>query len=232
MSWYLIDRKGEVARATIFGELAASGPTEKDFIAEIGDAPRIELTMFNAPGGCSNAGLALHDLFKSRDTTATVMGNCTSAAAVALMGAKQISMFADARLMVHAAVNHVVGDAAMMRQAADNLDRLNARISTVIQHRTNQRSEVVGRWLAPGTDTWFTSWQASHFRLADNVICREPVPPDTTGPVVIEERDLMPESEALFNDFLSAFGKVSVRNREKFAQNLQVWFASNVKQRD
>ena len=81
-------------------------------------------------------------------------------------------------------------------------------------------------WLSNGP--YFTAEQALAAGLVDAIVEPEPEPEFITGTNESAPDPGPTEDEILFGDFLERFGRITVRDRQRFAQNLQVWLARNV----
>ena len=75
------------------------------------------------------------------------------------------------RMMVHEGSTEVRGNSSNLREAADQLDSLNADIATVLAKKVGQSKEwILTNWMKPGVNKWFTAQQAIEAKLADKKI--------------------------------------------------------------
>ncbi|MGP4107389.1 head maturation protease, ClpP-related [Virgibacillus sp. L01] len=83
----------------------------------------------NSPGGAVFEGVAIGNMLKrhSAHVNGYVDALAASIASVILMAANTIHMPKNAMLMIHNALNFVIGNATELRKAADDLDRINGQ---------------------------------------------------------------------------------------------------------
>lgn len=234
MTWFRIEREdGHKAHGSIFGELGAFGQTADDFVAALAGVAELDLFM-DCPGGDALAALQIAPELRSRKTTITITGHCGSAGLFAAMGAETIQCVPTARLLIHSPMRSILANASELHAAADGLDITTRKVEELIRAKTEQPEEVVHDWLS--RDSWFSAQEALAVGLVDEII--QPAKPrrskraaqsDTYSPAALAP---VPESEAMFRAFLTAFGPVEVRDVENFRRDLLAWSATagNVRQ--
>lgn len=229
MNWYNVHHREGVAHVSIFGGIGEGGGTAELLLA-IGDAEKIRIRI-NSPGGNTSDALRIYDTLLGRDVEVEIGDRCYSAAAVIAMIGRVIRARADSRLMLHAAVVHAVGDAAMLRCAADRMEKINDRLVAIVATRTGKPVEVVARWYASGVDTYFTPDEAQAVGLVDEIL-----PPDEPehGPAAEASPGATPatpgftDAERLLFDMLEALGPLRVADKARLARELGCWFTYKV----
>jgi hypothetical protein len=127
---------------------------------------------------------------------------------------------------VHQPVNFVLGNASQLRFNADRLDGICTRFEQIISSRTKQPLGRVREWV--GAETCFSAAEALAVGLVDEIITEPVMPPAVIAASDDTRPDADTENELLFTAWLSAFGKLQVRNRDKFTRNLADWVNQNV----
>ena len=228
IKWWRVKRVGTHAVLNIFEQV---GTVENAL--ELGEALNGAETVdlwIDSPGGNAPAGIKVHELLAGRCTVATVTNRCFSAATTILMAAKTIRCYPDARLMFHSATTSCMGNAEDLRLAADSLEPVNEVHAACVSKRTGLPIETVRGWNTGG-DHYFDAEQAQALGLVDEIIDRPETPAEVA--TVADAGDDAPataktESEKLFLDFLRAFGRVQVADKEKFTRELSAWLACEV----
>jgi ATP-dependent protease ClpP protease subunit len=169
--WYRIENNaGDVATVHIFDEVGYFGVTAADFIRDLSEitAGSIDLRL-SSPGGCVFDGFAIFEALRSHRARVTVHIDSLAAsiASVIAMAGDRIIIGEFAEMMIHEASTVAIGDAADLRQAADDLDRESDRIASVYASRAGGTAR---QWRARMRDeTWFTAKEAVAAGLADEI---------------------------------------------------------------
>lgn len=147
-----------------FGVAAAA------FVREINalDVGTINLYV-NSPGGDVYDGVAIMNALSRHKAKviATVDGLAASAASYIIQAADEIVMGHGAELMIHDAWSIAMGDAATLREVADDLDRISNTIADVYARRAGGDIET---WReAMLAETWYSAEEAVTAGLADRV---------------------------------------------------------------
>jgi len=225
-NWFTVTLDGDAAQVSILNDIGAFGQTALDVLAQVQAAKTITLAI-NSTGGDMSCALAVFDGLADRVAEALITGSCFSSAVILAAAAKEIQIEAGARMMVHPARRFVFGDEAELTGAAQSIAKFNARLRAVLAARTGQPAAVLEGWL-DGRDHYFTAQEAVAAGLADEVfsapvsVCFQ-----THGNRLKAAQDSPTADEALFNDFLRAFGRVHVRNRQRFTRDLCAWAVHN-----
>lgn len=173
-NWYTITNKADgPAEISIFGPIGntwdGEGVTAAKFIKDFKaiKADDVDLTV-NSPGGSLFDGLAIYTAMASsgKNITGKVMGLAASAASLALMACKTISMPKNTHLMVHKSNNGVYGNADDMTKMAAVMASLDESIAATYSARTGKPIEDIKAMLDSG-DTWLSADQAVEMGFAD-----------------------------------------------------------------
>lgn len=152
------------------------GVTAKQFLEQLAALPADVKTIrvrINSPGGdvsaASQMANALRDqASKGRAVEAVVEGLSASAATIVMMGAQQISIAANALVMIHNPWSVAMGEAGDLRKAADTLDKFKASIITAYQWHSALPAEQLGAMM--DVTTWMSASEAVENGFASRVI--------------------------------------------------------------
>jgi hypothetical protein len=157
----------------------------------------------------------------------TITGRCYSSAYTVALSSPVIRMGADARIMLHKAVEWVMGNEDDLALAIRRLTKLNARLRSLLLAKTGQSEQVVDGWLS--TDSYFTAAEAKALRLVDEVIDALPARPmPATSAGTAPSAPTTTESEALLLSMLRCFGPIQTTNKAKLARSIGAWLAYSV----
>jgi ATP-dependent protease ClpP protease subunit len=114
----------------------------------------------NSPGGDAFEGIAIYNLLRSsgRQINVKVDGLAASAASIIAMAGDTREMGKGTMMMIHPAQMFAVGDAAIMRKAAEILDGLTTSIADIYVAHTNQKKAQIFEWV--NAETWMDAAQA------------------------------------------------------------------------
>ena len=213
-----------------FGEIAAFDAGADEFLAALGDTPKVRLVMRDCPGGSSTDALRIAEAFTGRDVEVFVAGVCASAAVLGLVGARRVTCSPGARFMLHAVQDAVFGPAALLRGRAAMLDRITGRVCDLLSKRLTVGPEQIHAWLTDGADHWFTAREALALGLVDEVVEDAAFAPQSVEdvPSTGAGNDEDGSDETLALDLLRALGRVDVCNKARFLRELHVWSTFNV----
>ena len=224
------DIQTRTAHVGLFGEIITGIGCQSvdDFAAQLEafEPVQVELSI-DCLGGDWDAGLKLFNVLKRFNVTANV-SRCYSSAVLPLMAAQVRRINHDGRIMIHAPASCVYGDSERLKAAAVDLENSRIDGAKIIEQRTRQSLATVESWL--GKDTWLDASEALQLGLVDEVM-------DTPAPRPARARKVetdLPapmaktEDEIIFAQWLTAFGKIEVSDRERFLRDLQAWTFANV----
>jgi ATP-dependent protease ClpP protease subunit len=227
VNWFKIDRDGDTAHVFWFGEIGTFNAGADVFLKELGDAPKVSLTIRNCPGGSVPDALKIADVFAGRDVEVFVAGVCASAAVLGL-NARRVVCTPGARFMIHALQDAVMGPADQLRGRADCLDRLTGRVLDMLSKRLTCDPEQIRGWLTDGRDHWFTADEALAMGLVDEIVPEPSREADAPSLRSDHPESMDDGSEALFYDLVQAMGRIHVRSRAEFARNLNVLLSRQI----
>ncbi|MBZ4486276.1 head maturation protease, ClpP-related [Microbacterium sp. cx-55] len=123
----------------------------------------------NSPGGNVYDGIAIRNALRqhSAHVVVTVDGLAASAASFIACGGDEVVMGENAELMIHDAWGMSIGNAADMRTAADDLDRISDNIAAMYAAKAGGDA---ADWRAlMKAETWYTADEAVAAGLADRL---------------------------------------------------------------
>lgn len=136
------------------------------------DADKI-IVNISSLGGDVDHGLAIHDLLASNAATVEthVVGMTASAATIIAQAGDERFMSDNALYLVHRAWTIGMGNANDMRALADDLEKLDGRISNIYAKRSDkEQSEFLDLMNeSNGDGIWITADEAFEFGLIDSV---------------------------------------------------------------
>lgn len=175
-AWAAITQDGDAADVRIYDQIGAWGVTAADVAEQISALDVSTLNVFvNSPGGDAYDGIAIMNALKRHKATVnvTVDGLAASAASVLCMGADRVVMARGSQFMVHDTWTYAAGNAAGLRAAAVQLDKLSDSYADCYAGKAGgDREEWRARMQA---ETWFTADEAVTAGLADEVQAVESV---------------------------------------------------------
>jgi ATP-dependent protease ClpP protease subunit len=153
----VIDLHGELGVADL-ADLERQLAVAKNVLLEI-----------DSTGGCILSSFKLFELLADKNTTATVVHKCFSAAVFILQAAKKRRAKKCAQFMIHSGAVFIAGNAAQLRAAADLDDQITKVLHNVLARRTALPSAVISEWLTGG-DKYFSAAEALSLHLIDEII--------------------------------------------------------------
>lgn len=233
MNWFSIAHRAETALVSLRDDLGGFTSDFADFKTKLGTPTRVELSITSC-GGDSFVACQIYDLLRGIETETVISGHCFSAAVTAALAGRKIQMFRGSKILIHPPVAYSVGTPDRLRMEANGLEKMTDKIAEIIRARTGQPKSIVTEWLSK--DSWFDCDQAKAAGLIDEILepsdfgaCRSPS--TKSGQAVNpSDRAELSEREQLFYQWLTAFGKIEVADKQKFSRELQHWLAYNVKE--
>lgn len=147
-NWYALKVEGDKTTITIDGVIGGDwmdgGTTAKEFIDQLNTVETVRLEVhINSPGGSVFDGFAIYNALTAwsraadgRELTVIVDGLAASIASVIAMAGDSIMMPEASVLMIHLPWTMAVGNAAVMRDTAETLDKLAGQIAKVYADRS------------------------------------------------------------------------------------------------
>lgn len=171
-AWYRITNQADgPALVSIYDEIGFFGVSAGDFLAELqaisGD---VEMHL-NSPGGDVFDGIAIYNTLKQRKGTVAVIvdGLAASAASFIAQAASpgHLEMAPHSRMMIHDGFAMGIGNAADLRELADQLDMVSDEIASIYAERTGK---PVAHWREQmKAETWLSDQEAVDAGLADKI---------------------------------------------------------------
>lgn len=178
MNRYKIRAKGNTrAELMIYGDIGEDwwedeSNDAKTIVAKLAalDVSNIDVRI-NSYGGVVSDGLAIYNALRRHKANVEthIDGVAFSIASLIAMGGSQISMAANALLMVHAPWGMSVGNAADMRATAEILDRFAGAMAGAYERAGGPVRADIDEWLRDGADHYFDAAQAMELGLIDQV---------------------------------------------------------------
>jgi ATP-dependent protease ClpP protease subunit len=222
-TWFTVDCAAPVAVVRIGNDIGTDGATAETLLTWLEGFASIEL-IIDSRGGDSNTALKLYNGLQGRVDICTVNNFCASAAVIVAMAAKKIRIEAGAKFMLHAPKSFVFQAAPGLREAANRLADISAKIKSILKDRTGRPDSVLDSWLDSGKDFYFTAQEGIDAGLADEIFTAPPVSP--LDPAHYDN----PTDEAEFFRLLKTFPAVHVRDRAKFLRGVSAWLVHHVRE--
>lgn len=164
------------AEVRVYGDIGASWDSESttaaDFVRALADikAKRINVRI-NSYGGSVSDALAIYNAMQRHPSTVNtfVDGVAVSAASLIAMAGKNVTMAANALMMVHGPMAMAIGNATDMRETADILDRFAKAMAPSYAAKTGRPVAAMLSLLTDGEDHWYTATEAHAAGFADHV---------------------------------------------------------------
>lgn len=155
----------------LYEEIGWWGVTAADFVAVLQQVGSVPITLhINSPGGDVYDALAIYNLLRAHpaEVTTVVDGIAASAASYIMQAGTTRRIARNADVMIHDALGFCMGNAADMREWADELDRVSDNIADIYAHRTG--TDVAEWRTRMVAETWFSGREAVTVGLADELL--------------------------------------------------------------
>lgn len=171
---------GRVARLYIYeeiGDFFFSGVSAKQVVSDLraaGDVDEIEVFL-NSPGGIAFDGITIYNELRRHKASVTVYvrGLAASAASIVAMAGDKIVVDQGGFLMIHKALGAGYGNADIMLDLAERLEKIDGEMAAIYARRSGQSVEVASGWMRE--ETWFNAEGAVEAGLADEALDVIPV---------------------------------------------------------
>ncbi len=165
-----IEDKNDEATVYLYDEISWFGIAADEFVKDFADikAKTIHVRL-NSPGGSVFDGTAIYNVIKQSKahTIAHIDGLAASIASVIALAADEVRMSENAFLMAHDPWSIVVGNAAILRDEADLLDKVGGTIAKTYMDKTGKDEAEIRAMMAD--ETWFTAQEALDYGLIDSI---------------------------------------------------------------
>lgn len=183
LRWYEINAAGEeeeggrkVAEIYIYGNIGdrwdENGVIAADLVKELAELQVDEISLrINSYGGSVPDGMAIYNALRRHPATVNVSvdGVAISCAGYIAMAGDTVTMAENAQLMIHAPWGYAVGNAAMLREQADILDRYAKSLAGAYSAKSSKPIEDCLALLTDGKDHWFSADEALAEGYADQI---------------------------------------------------------------
>lgn len=172
--WWSIQNKkdiGEPSMVSIYDEIGFYGVAAGEFLAELAGVDGDLDVHINSPGGDVFDAIAIYNTLKARKGTVsvTIDGLAASAASFIAQAASPgcLEMAPFATMMIHDGFAGGIGNAADMRELADQLDAASDNIAAIYAERSGKPAAY---WRAKmQATTWYKDQEAVNDGLADRI---------------------------------------------------------------
>jgi ATP-dependent protease ClpP protease subunit len=175
MTWYRIRNSADRADVEIRGPIEADTATR--LVRDISSARAVRLTVAS-PGGDARAGLTIARALRAVPSSTAYVSLALSAAAVAVCGARRVTLDADGLMMLHSPVLVAERaerlDSAALRRATADLEEIKHEIGDVLAWKMNRPLSEIRELL--DRETWFDAREAVAAGLADEIAAGAAVP--------------------------------------------------------
>ena len=125
------------------------------------------LVRINSPGGDYQDAVAIYNQLRAHrgKVAVAIDAEASSAASVVAMAGRPIRMARGSHIMIHEAWTALMGNAGVLRAAAEWLEKLSASAMDIYEERTGAERKQLAKWMAE--ETWFTVAEAIEAGFAD-----------------------------------------------------------------
>jgi len=166
------DKSAEIWIYQDIGEGWFEGFTAKEFseqIKEIGDVATLHVYI-NSPGGDVFDGVAIYNILRRHKAEVLVEIDALAAsiASVIAMAGDQIFMAENAMMMIHNPWGMAIGDAATMRKAAEDIDKVrDASILPAYLRKSSLEKDEISKLM--DAETWMSAAEAEEWGFIDSI---------------------------------------------------------------
>lgn len=152
------------------GYYAHSAKSFKEELDGLGDIGILNVYV-NSPGGDVFEGIAIYNMLKRHKAHINVYidGLAASIASVIAMAGDTVYMPSNAMMMIHNAWMFAVGDYNDLREAADNLEKINTSIKQSYMDRTKGNITEEDLTKLMDDETWLSAQECFDYGLCDEV---------------------------------------------------------------
>ena len=169
---YKIENKPTEKEATvyIYDEIGWFGVAAEEFIKDLnGITAKTIHIRFNSPGGSVFDGTAVFNAIKQTKakTVSHIDGLAASISSVIALASDEVRMSENAFLMIHDPWSIVIGNADIMREEADLLDKVGGTIAKAYMDKTGKDAKEIKKLMA--AETWMTAEEAEEMGFIDAI---------------------------------------------------------------
>lgn len=173
--WYKIQDKADAVEIMIDGEIGddywgdGTSTSSKEFINATLQYRHSHVDLYlNSPGGDVFKGISIYNhLAAFDDLTVHVIGLAASIASVIMLAGNERVMHDGSMVMIHNPWTWVSGNAATLRKAADDLDKIRDTIVSIYVGHTSLDEDEAKRLM--DEETWLSTKEAQDYGFATSV---------------------------------------------------------------
>lgn len=182
--WFRVSaKKGNAAEVFIYDEIGAGffggGIAAAELIQQLKSLKLVKgdtlIVRINSPGGNVFEGTAIHNYLRTMESQVVVRvdGVAASIASVIAMAGDRIEMPENAMMFIHNPMMLSIGNAAVMRKAAEDLDNVRDSMASSYLRRAGDKLTKETLYALLDAETWLSAQQSVDHGLAD--VVDEPV---------------------------------------------------------
>lgn len=167
---YDIENKADELTLYVYDEISWFGVSAEKFIQDLNSSAAKTIHIrFNSPGGSVFDGTAMFNAIKSHKskTVAHIDGLAASISSVIALAADEILMSQNAFFMIHEPWSLIIGNADMMREEAELLDKVGGVIAKTYMDKTGKSEADIKALMT--AETWMTADEAKAMGFIDMV---------------------------------------------------------------
>ena len=167
---YRVENKSDESTVYIYDEIGWFGLTSEQLVKDINaiDSNVLHLR-FNSPGGSVFDGTAVFNAIKQHKskTITHIDGLAASIASVIALASDEVRMAENAFLMIHDPWSIVIGNADVMREEADLLDKVGGVIAKTYMDKSGKDEKEIKELM--NNETWMTAEEALEMGFIDAI---------------------------------------------------------------
>ena len=167
-----IENKAASDEATVYlyDEISWFGINAEQFIKDLNDITAKTVNIrFNSPGGSVFDGTAVFNAIKQHKskTITHIDGLAASISSVVALASDEVRMAENAFLMIHDPWSIVIGNAEVMREEADLLDKVGGVIAKTYMDKTGKDEKEIKALMT--AETWMNAEEALEMGFIDTI---------------------------------------------------------------
>ncbi len=156
------------ARFDISGEIGEPGARAADLVEFLKANPGAVDVSINSPGGIASEGAAIMAALEAHGAAhVRIVGMAASAASLAALGGKAVTMHSAALLMIHDPSAFTFGTAEDHRAGAETLDKMTGVYAAAYARATGHSVARIAAWMK--SETWLTAQEALELNFCDAI---------------------------------------------------------------
>lgn len=163
-----IENKADETTVYLYDEISWFGVSAEQFIKDLnGVSSKVLNIRINSPGGSVFDGTAVFNAIKQHKskTVAHIDGLAASISSIIALAADEVRMSENAFLMIHDPWSMVIGNADIMRDEADLLDKVGKTIAKTYMDKTGKDEKEIKEMM--NAETWMNAEEALEMGFID-----------------------------------------------------------------